>query len=432
MAGEEEGIRGRAQPGGELLRRFAARLGSLIERSPADIPEDETVTLEAETLVDDADAARATDIHLDPVPAGHRLRFRIDGQLVTIARLEPRFGRRLINQLRTLAGLDPVRATVPSSGGFTRTKDGEPLDVRVTEAPCVAGDKLSLRLLSPARLLADIRELGFSAAEVDYLLAWLDQVGGMLIAAGPTGSGKTTTLYTLLHQLKAREAEVVTLEEPVEYAVEGINQLSVSPETGLDFATGARGMLRMDPDYLIFGELRDRASARAAINAAAGGRATMGTLHARDAIDTVAVLRNFGLSDLDIASNLDLVVAQRLVRRICDACREEIKLPDPERAWLAAQGQEAPAVAYAGVGCTACGGLGYRGRVGLFELWRPEDGEYTQIAEHAPLHELRAALAERGHRFLLDDGLAKARAGVISAWDLRRLGALGARTGPAA
>lgn len=425
MAIDGESLRGKAEATGDLLQRFAARLGALIEGPVAEAAEEEDPTREAESLLADADAARASDIHLDPVDGAYRLRFRIDGQLVTIARLETPFGSRVINQLRTLAGLDPIRSTVPASESFALPREGELLDVRVTEAPCIAGDKLSVRLLSPSRILADIGELGLSREGMEYLLAWIDKVGGMLVAAGPTGSGKTTTLYTLLHQLKGREAEVVTLEEPVEYAIEGINQLAVNPQGGLDFATGARGMLRMDPDYLVFGELREQSSARAAINAAAGGRATLATVHARDAVDTVAVLRNFGLGDLEIASNLDLVVAQRLVPRICADCRETIDLTARDRAWLASQGLEASEQAYAGVGCESCAGLGYRGRIGLYELWQPTDEDHALIVGRAPLHELRAALARRGHGFLLDDGLAKAQSGLIGLADLRRLGALG-------
>jgi type II secretory ATPase GspE/PulE/Tfp pilus assembly ATPase PilB-like protein len=268
--------------------------------------------------------------------------------------------------------------------------------------------------------------LGLDEDDAAYLQNWLDTAGGMLLTAGPTGSGKTTTLYALLHRLKVSESVVVTLESPVEYAIPGINQMPVNAEQGLDFATGARGMLRMDPDYLVTGELRDETSTAAAINAVAGGRATMSSLHARDAVDTVSVLRNFGLSDLEIASSLELVVAQRLVRRLCGECREVAEPAARERAWLASLAMEVPDRVYIGAGCSACDGLGYRGRVGLFELWRPDDDDHERIVRHGSIHEMRAALAQRGHRFLLDDGLGKVEAGIVGLGDLRRAGTPGA------
>jgi general secretion pathway protein E len=422
---DDNGTRSTVEAAGDRLKHFAARLKTLIERAGSD--EQEAESIEAETLMSDAADARATDVHLDPAEDGYRIRFRVDGELVDITEVDRGLGIRIVNQLRAMARLDPVRATYPESGRFSYMLDEQELDVRVTEAPCICGDKLSVRLLTPARVVTDIEDLGLDESGVRYLRDWLETIGGMLLTAGPTGSGKTTTLYALLHRLKMTEAEVVTLEQPVEYGISGINQIPVNPAQGLDFAAGAKGMLRLDPDYLVIGELRDQDSAEAAVNAAAGGRATMASLHARDAADTVTVLRNFGMDDFEIASNLDLVVAQRLIRRLCADCREPAQPTARDRAWLASQDFEVPEQVYQGIGCDACGGLGFRGRIGLFEIWRPTDDDYEAIVRHRPTHELRQGLAERDHRFLLDDGMAKVRDGLIGIADLRRLGALGAR-----
>lgn len=413
-------------PATRKLEHFASRLKSLFESDSEAENEAEEESLEAEALMVDAAEARASDIHIDPVKDGYRLRYRIDGAVVNVTELSDEQGLKVVNQIRALARLDPMRALSPESGRFSYTLDEKTLDLRVTEAPCIAGDKLSIRLLAPDRVLQDVNELGLGDEGASYLAEWLETVGGMMLTAGPTGSGKTTTLYALLHRLKMTDAQVITLEHPVEYEIPGINQIPVNPAQGLDFATGAKGMLRLDPDYLVIGELRDEESAQAAINAAAGGRATMASLHARDAADTVTVLRNYGLDDFEIASNLDLVVAQRLVRRLCPECSLEREPDRRGKAWMEALALEIPDTVHVANGCDACGGVGYRGRIGIFEIWRPTEEDYDRIVKHEHVQALRSGLAERDHAFLLDDGMRKARAGLISIDDLRKLGALGA------
>lgn len=419
------------------LERFASRLKQLLESHGNDSDDEgkqkneakeEEESLEAEALMADAAEARASDVHIDPIEDGYRLRYRIDGAIAEITELSAEQGLKIVNQFRALARLDPTRALYPESGRFSYTLDEQMLDLRVTEAPCIAGDKLSIRLLAPDRVLEDIGDLGLDEEGASYLAEWLETVGGMMLTVGPTGSGKTTTLYALLHRLKMTDAQVITLEQPVEYEISGINQIPINVAQGLDFATGAKGMLRLDPDYLVIGELRDEASAEAAINAAAGGRATMASLHARDAVDTVTVLRNYGLDDFEIASNLDLVVAQRLVRRLCPDCSGERAPSERTRAWMESLDLEVPDAVHYPEGCNACGGVGYRGRIGIFEIWRPTEDDYRRIVKHEHVHALRAALAERDHSFLLDDGMRKVREGLISIDDLRKLGALGEST----
>lgn len=379
----------------------------------------------AESTMKDAVDARATDIHLDPYSGRYRMRFRIDGVIVDVAEVDHELGLQLVNQFRALARIDPVSGQGPEDGRFSYAFDHFDLDVRVSGAPCIAGEKLAIRLLAPGRVSKDVQGLGLSAQEVESLHGWLEGVGGMLLIAGPTGSGKTTTLYSLLHQLTMTDHHVLTLEDPVEYEIPGINQMEVDADRGWDFARGAQAMLRLDPDYLVVGELTHKESARATVNAAAGGKATMTTLHSRDAVDTVMVLRNFGLDDFEIASNLQLVVAQRLVRRLCPECGQEQAPSDGDRRWLEALDIPVPETVWTARGCDSCQQMGFKGRVGVFEVWRPLDAEYGMMLDHLSTAEIRRSLADRGHRFLLDDGLAKAGAGLTSLSELRGLGAHG-------
>ncbi len=412
--------------GGEraLQENLAARLLQTLKDARDNDREPENTLAEAAMV--DAIGARATDIHLDAHAGRYRVRLRIDGVIVDVAEIDHEDGAQLVNQFRALARIDPVASHGPDDGRFSYTLDELSLDVRVTGAPCIAGEKLAIRLLAPARVHQDVGRLGLEDRQLQSLQGWLQGVGGMLLVAGPTGSGKTTTLYSLLHQLSMTEHQVVTLEDPVEYEIPGINQMSVDAERGWDFAQGAQAMLRLDPDYLVIGELTQSASARAAANAASGGKATMATIHSRDAVDSVTVLRNYGLDDFEVAANLQLVVAQRLVRRLCPHCRQQGQAPAQDRRWMKALELSAPERVWIPSGCKHCQNMGFKGRIGVFEVWRPSDEEYSMILEHVGAHEIRRGLAERGHRFLLDDGLEKARAGVTSLSELRSLGALSA------
>lgn len=406
--------------------KLARRLMQTLQETRED-PREAEITLTEAAMVD-AVHARATDIHLDPHGGRYRLRFRIDGVMVDVADLEHADGLQLVNQFRVLARLDPVTAMIPDAGHFSYLLDEAALDLRVTVAPCIGGDKLAIRILAPARVLQNVRDLGLSGQQVELLDHWLDTVGGMLLISGPTGSGKTTTLYSLLHQLKMTDRHIVTLEDPVEYEIPGINQMRVDVERGLGFAAGARAMLRLDPDYQVIGELIEANSARAAMNAASGGKATLSTLHSRDAADVISVLRNYGLDDFELAANLQLVVAQRLVRRLCVHCRRQDAPGKADVRWLKSLDLPVPDAAWTAAGCERCNDLGYYGRIGIFEVWRPDDEDYAKILDHRSAHEIRAGLAERGHRFLLEDGLAKAEEGLVSYSELHSLGALGRGT----
>ncbi|MGM0915571.1 MAG: GspE/PulE family protein [Pseudomonadota bacterium] len=406
----------------DIPRRLLPRLRSLFEDAP--VPGDEQ--LEAHALLDDALRARASDIHLDPHQETLRIRLRIDGRVVEAMSVDAAIGARLINQFKVLARLNPVPSLGAMEGSFSWPPDEEREEtfLRVTAVTTVGGEKLAIRFLAPPETFRDTLSLGIGEQGARGIRRWMDATGGMLLVAGPTGAGKTTTLYTLLNQLRLEESHVVTLEDPVEYEIPGINQVQVNSESGLDFATGTRSLLRLDPDYVLIGEVRDPDSAQAALNVAGSGRSLMGTLHSRDAVGVVSTLRHLGLGDAEISGTLGLVVAQRLVRRLCPHCRERRPLPEREAQWLAAMDVAVPDDSWQAVGCERCDGLGYRGRTGVFEVWQPSADDHGLILRQADETRLRSALVERGEVLMLQDGLDKAEEGITSLREVLRMGAI--------
>ncbi|MFO8045687.1 MAG: GspE/PulE family protein [Halomonas sp.] len=403
--------------------RLLPRLLPLLETPPGASEE----VLEAHALLEDALRARATDIHLDPHQEHLRIRLRIDGRVIEALRIDAGTGARLINQFKVLASLNPVPSLAAAEGSFSwppAEEGSEETFLRVTAVSCVAGEKMAIRFLAPPETFRDTLSLGIGEQGARGIRRWMDATGGMLLVAGPTGSGKTTTLYTLLNQLRLTDSHVITLEDPVEYEIPGINQIQVDEASGLDFPTGIRSLLRLDPDYVLIGEIRDPDSARAALSVAGSGRSLMGTLHSRDAVGAVSSLRHLGLGDAEISANLGLVVAQRLVRRLCEHCRERGALPEREAEWLEAMGVALPEEAWLPGGCDRCDGLGYRGRIGVFEVWQPTAADHGLILRNADESRLRRALLERGETLMLQDGLTKAEQGITSLGEVLRMGAL--------
>ena len=381
--------------------------------------------LAAEALLRDAFRERASDVHLDPVFEGIQVRLRVDGALLDAVVIPEEAGRRLLNQLKALARLQPVPAFAPDEGRFSYRLDEQDLDLRLALTPCIRGEKAALRLLDTHDSERRLEDLGFEHADLATVEGWLQELTGVFLVSGPTGAGKTSTLYALLHALKERERHVITIEDPVEYQVDGVTQIQVDRAQGLDFATGLQALLRLDPDYVQVGEVRDGESARSALDVAGSGRAVMATLHSRDAVGIVSVLRNFGLGNDELAANLVVVVAQRLVRRLCEHCRAPGEVAEPERARLRALDRVVPGQVWQPVGCDRCSHVGYNGRIGVFEVWRLDESDYSRILEGADERALREHLSGRGHGFLVDDALAKVEAGLTSLQEVMDLGTLG-------
>jgi type II secretory ATPase GspE/PulE/Tfp pilus assembly ATPase PilB-like protein len=269
-----------------------------------------------------------------------------------------------------------------------------------------------------------MEDIGIQQQDAERLNHWINTTSGMLLVAGPTGSGKTTTLYVLLHRLKMLEAHIVTLEEPVEYQVPGINQIQIDAQRGLDFTHGTQSLLRLDPDHVLIGELRAPESAEAAIDVVSSGRSLMATLHSKDAISTVSSLRKMGVSDYDIAGNLSIVIAQRLVRRLCPECKSETVTPERFREVLHRCGESVPKTVWQANGCSQCKGIGYSGRLSIYELWQPTESDKTNIIKHQDEFSLRRSVAANGQRFMLQDGIDKAQSGQTTLEELVRIGVL--------
>ena len=383
------------------------------------------IALQAGALLHDACRERASDIHIDPDTSGYRIRFRIDGVIVDAGLLSTEQGKRVVNQFKALAQIDPVAKFVPEEARFTHRVEDRELEFRVELAPCINGNKFIIRVLEPTRVEQRISELGLDRADLCRIEDWLAGVRGMLLVAGPTGSGKTTSLYALLHELRLLDCSVITIEDPVECQIDGISQIQVDEPHGLTFAEGIKAILRLDPDYMLVGEIRDGSSARAAVDAAATGRTLMSTIHTRDAVGSVTVLRNLGLADHEIAAVMSIIVSQRLVRCLCPHCRVCDPPTEREARWLDTVKVPVPEQSWHAVGCRKCRDIGYRGRTGVFEVWRLDEHDYGLILEHADERSIRDRLCHTDHRFLLADALVKAENGVTSIEELRAMGGFG-------
>lgn len=376
----------------------------------------------AEMLLSDAVQARVSDIHLEPTQGGARVRFRIDGAMWDAQELAPEEYKVVVNQFKAMANLDPiVRFTPRDAHAFCSLAAGK-IDMRIAIAPAMGGELMTVRLLDHQRLERNVRDLGLSEANLALLNEWLEETNGMFLSSGPTGSGKTTTLYALLHELKHHDRCVITLEDPVEYHISGVSQIQVDQLHQLSFGEGIKAILRHDPDLLMMGEIRDRATAHAGVDAALSGRVMLSTVHSRDAVGVVTALRNWGLADHEIAESLSVVVSQRLVRRICGNCKHESaptkdelnwtrrrRLPEPQRVWRAK-------------GCEKCHSLGYYGRIGVFEFWRLDAEDYHALLSHTAEYRMRQMLEAKGHATILKDAYDKAMAGVTTLAEARAIG----------
>lgn len=379
----------------------------------------------AGAMLEDAVRENASDIHLDPVDDGYAVRFRVDGAIMDAAHLPRECGLHVLRAFKTHADLDPGFTLRPQDGRAALPVAEGKVSVRVATGPGVRGEKLALRLLPHALTRPPLDRLGLSTTDYEALKRALRDVRGMILISGPTGSGKTTTLYALMRELVGTGRSIVSIEDPVEYVLEGVTQLQVNERQGLTYSEGVKGLLRLDPDVIVLGEMRDATSARAALDAADSGHVFMSTLHARDAAGTISVLRHLGLGDHEIAATVDLLVAQRLVRRLCPACRRPEPPTADEARWLRLCGRPVPDKTWRASGCEKCGGTGYRGRTGVFEIHRLGEEDADLILAHADEHTLRRHLRRHGSLSMLEDDLAKVAEDITSIAEFQTVGGVG-------
>ncbi len=389
-------------------------------RDPAEEPE--VVALwraVMDTLAGTGGGASASDIHLEPGAGGWRIRARRDGMLHDALRVPPLLGAALARRLMLLSGMDPEETRQPQDGaiGFTMAA-ARPMDMRVSALPALYGQKIVLRLLDKGKQGLTLADLDMDPAEERLIRAALDAPNGLLLVTGPTGSGKTTSLYAFLDRLNRPEVNILTAEDPVEYKLDGTTQTPCASEEGLTFAKALRAFLRQDPDIIMVGEIRDAETADFAVKAALTGHLVLSTLHTNDAPGAVSRLRNMGVAPHQLAAARITVMAQRLVRRLCSQCRREASRPPgfPESGLL-----PAGTVFYEAVGCPACHGTGYRGRIGVYEVFAMTGDMERLVLDGAAAADLRRAAVASGMGSLRAAALARLARGQTTAAEVLRV-----------
>lgn len=370
------------------------------------------------SLVEQAVAADASDLHLEPMRDAVRVRIRVDGLLRELVRLPLAAHSTLVTQLKVAANMDIAEKRVPQDGRIALELDGRSVDLRLSTLPTTLGEKIAIRLLAQQELL-QLEELGFTQANLACYRRLFTQPNGLILLTGPTGSGKTSTLYATLAELDAATRNIITLEDPVEYSLPGINQVAVSRRSGMTFAKGLRAIVRQDPDVIMLGEIRDEETAGIAVQAALTGHLVLSTLHTNSAAGAVYRLLDMGIAPYLLAAALRGVVAQRLVRRLCPACRRQRTATAAEHGFLGA------ATVWEQQGCEQCQAAGYRGRVAVQEVLPLTTSLQQLVLQRALVEELEQAARAEGLRSLAEDAAAKALDGLTTVQELWRVGITG-------
>jgi type IV pilus assembly protein PilB len=389
-------------------------LNTLIHQS-----EDAPVVRLVNVLMVDSLRRGASDIHVEPYEKDFRIRFRIDGILYDVMHPPMRLRDPLISRLKIMAKLDIAEKRLPQDGRIKiKVKIDErsrELDFRVSTLPTLFGEKVVLRLLDKDKLMLDMSKLGFEAESLEKFQRNISKPYGMVLVTGPTGSGKTNTLYSALQSLNTNETNIMTAEDPVEFNLEGINQVQMKEQIGLNFAAALRSFLRQDPNIILVGEIRDFETAEIAIKAALTGHLVLSTLHTNDAPSTISRLVNMGIEPFLVATSVNIIQAQRLIRRVCRDCKEEVHFPPEGLVEIGFSPEEAETVKmYRGRGCENCLRTGYKGRVGLYEVMEVTDELRELIIIGASAIELRKKAIELGMVTLRESGLAKLRDGITT------------------
>ena len=349
---------------------------------------------------------RASDIHVEPLDTHVRVRFRIDGQLVEAVQLPLTAHNPLVSRLKIMSKMNIVEKRAPQDGQFSTKVDGRPLDVRVSSVATVFGEKIVMRLLDKSKSMVGLAELGMPRETYNTYSKIVHAPYGMVICAGPTGAGKTTTLYATLLEINSTGKNVTTIEDPVEYVFPGINQVGTNERAGLTFATGLKALLRQDPDVILVGEVRDADTARIAVQSALTGHFVLSSLHGNDSVAAVHRLLDMGIEAFLVASAVVAVVSQRLVRRVCDNCKEEYEPTADEIAvFRQHSGGSDKTHFFRGAGCSYCSNTGYHGRIGVYELLRITPELRRLIVGWATTEELRRLAVAQGMRTMLREAM---------------------------
>jgi type IV pilus assembly protein PilB len=409
----------------EITSTEDAMASQLAEKMGAEVlDEDSAPIIRLVTmLITEACKLRASDIHIEPMANRVRVRYRVDGVCLERDNIPKRMQGPVINRLKIMAGIDLAEKRLPQDGRIKMPVSGSDIDFRVSSLPAYHGESMVLRILRPESVRLGVPALGFESDDNGRFQRIIKRPNGIFLVTGPTGSGKTTTLYAAVNELNRPDRKIITAEDPVEYNFTGVNQVQVNDSIGLTFANILRAMLRQAPNIILVGEIRDMAVAEVAIQAALTGHLVFSTLHTNDAPSAITRLIDMGVKPFLVASSIQAIMAQRLVRVICKECREPFKEWDPRvLRMLGFRPEEiASTIIYKGKGCNLCGGTGYRGRQGIFELLELDNTIREMAFRRAPLAELRRAAIASGMKTLLEDGRLKIRNGITTPDELVRI-----------
>jgi type IV pilus assembly protein PilB len=360
-----------------------------------------------ELLINDAIAKGATDLHIEPEDQAVRIRHRIDGVLIPSDTIPKELHPSLISRIKVLGGMDITEQRMPQDGRISQMVNGRRVDLRIATFPTTFGEKVAIRILEKEKLVRGLAELGFTKKNYATFRDILSKSRGIVLVTGPTGAGKTTTLYSALAYLASTEKNILTVEDPVEYQIPSIRQTQIRPKAGFTFSTAIRSLLRQDPDVIMIGEIRDPETAQLALRAALSGILVFSTLHTQDSAGAVPRLMDMGLEPYLLASGIVGVIAQRLMRTICVDCKDTAAYPAEVLAKVGLT-PDPELVFYRGRGCTRCGNTGYRGRIGAFEILVIDHNVHALIRERADSRLIKQAAVAAGMSTLMDDALAKA------------------------
>lgn len=363
---------------------------------------------------------KASDIHIEPFQRSLKLRYRIDGELIAAESPPKALQLAITSRIKILAGLNIAERRVPQDGRFRIKVTGKEVDLRISILPTAHGEKIVIRILDKSALSGSINEMGMDQGTLDKFKKAIDAPHGMILVTGPTGSGKTTTLYSVLQELNSPQYNIVTVEDPIEYELAGINQVAVRADIGLDFSSALRSILRQDPDIVMVGEIRDNETADIAVKAALTGHQVLSTLHTNDAAGAITRLDDMGIEPFLISSSVIMACAQRLVRRICTNCREEF-VPEPEVFEQLGVSPEEGAVFYQGSGCDRCKGRGYLGRVAIIEALPVSETIRRLIVKRASAAAVKNQAVSEGMRTLRMVGIDKALEGITTLEEVWRV-----------
>lgn len=363
---------------------------------------------------------KASDIHIDPQEHKILIRYRVDGILRTERTLSKNIYSMLIARVKLLANLNVTESRIPQDGRIKLEVNQTHIDLRISSLPTLYGEKIVIRILDLSSVRLSLAQLGFNKVNLQMLHNLLQRPSGIILITGPTGSGKTSTLYAALNQLNTEQVNIMTVEDPVEYQLEGINQIQVNTQVGLTFASGLRSILRQDPDIVMIGEIRDQDTADISIRASLTGHLVFSTLHTNSALATIPRLLDMGVEPYLVVSSLSGIIAQRLLRKICPECKVAYTPSEMEKNVYQKRGIKVDTL-YKGKGCSSCKNTGYRGRMAIHEILMLDDTIQSMMMNQKPLNEVKQYLLRSGMIFLLDDGLIKAKNGLTTLEEVLRV-----------